>query len=162
MQKEGGFYLAKSKHLDLCRDKPKYPTKKLKMTLGLPTSINHMYINTPGGGKRLNSTAEKYVRDARAQINLAMKEQGWRKSFDNTWYYLDMVVYMPDLRKRDSHNMLKLLLDTLEGFAFHDDYFIMPQIHSVEYDKENPRIEVVIRPQTENERRKALKKVAEA
>lgn len=153
--------MAKKKHIDLCRDKPKYPTKKLKLTLGIPTSINHMYVNTPNGGKRLNKSAEDYMRTARAKILMEMEEQGWKKCFDNTWYYLDMIVYMPDLRKRDSHNMLKLLLDTLEGLAFVDDYFIMPMIHSVEYDKENPRIEVIIRPQRESDRKKALKFVCD-
>lgn len=145
---------------DLKRDKPKYPNKKLELTLGIPLSINHMYVNTRGGGKRLSKKAEDYVRCARAQINLAIEEQGWRKCYENIWYYLDIVMYMPDLRIRDSHNTLKLLLDTMEGLAFENDYFVMPRINAVEYDKLNPRIEVVLRPQKENHRNKAITNVA--
>lgn len=145
---------------DLKRDTPKCPNKQLELTLGIPLSINHMYVNTRGGGKRLSKKAEDYVRCARAQINLAIEEQGWRKCYEDIWYYLDIVMYMPDLRVRDSHNTLKLLLDTMEGLAFENDYFVMPNIQAVEYDKLNPRIEVILRPQKESERKKVLQKFA--
>lgn len=141
---------------DVYRDKPKHPTKKLKLSLSLPPSINHMYYNTRGGGKRLTKQAEDYQRRSRALLNLAIEEQRWIKQQKSTWYYIDLVFYMPDRRVRDSHNMLKLLLDVMQGIVYDNDYYALPRIQSVEYDKENPRVEVLIAPQSHNNRERGL------
>ena len=145
------------KNNDLYRDKPTYPKKKLRLTLDLPLSINHMYYNAPGGGKNLTAKALRYVRDSRAYMNAVIRDTKWIKQCNSTWYYLDMVVYMPDRRVRDSHNLLKLLLDTMEGIIYTNDYYVMPCIKAVEYDKSNPRLELILRPQTEKERQDILK-----
>jgi len=144
---------------DLYRDKPLYPTKRLKMSLPLPPSVNHMYYNTRNGGKRLTGKAENYIRKSRALINAAIEEQNWIEQSPSTWYYLDLVFFMPDRKIRDSHNMLKLLLDVMEGIVYKNDYYVCPRIQSVEYDKENPRIELCITPQTNSARTKALQLV---
>lgn len=138
------------------RDKPKYPTKKLKISLDLPPSINHMYYNTKGGGKRLTKKAEDYTRRSRSLINLAIEKQNWIKQKTSTWYYIDLIFFMPDRRVRDSHNMLKLLLDIMQGIVYENDYYVMPRIQAVEYDKENPRVEVYITSQSKNTRMKKL------
>lgn len=117
-----------------------------------------MYHNTRGGGKRLTKKAQDYIRVSRAKINAAIEEVMWTKQTNATWYYLDMVIYMPDRRVRDSHNMTKLLLDTLEGLCFKNDYYVMPRIQSVEYDKDNPRVEIILKPQNKTERGKTLQK----
>ena len=118
-----------------------------------------MYYNTRNGGKRLTSKAEKYIRESRALINVAIEEQNWVKQKKYTWFYIDLVFFFPDKRIRDSHNMLKLLLDVMQGAIYENDYFVMPRIQSVEYDKDNPRIEICIIPQTNSERTKALQLV---
>lgn len=141
---------------DVYRDKPKYPNKKIYITLPIPPSVNHMYFNTKSGGKRLTQKAENYIRESRSLINLAIEEQRWLKQDKSTWYYIDLVFFMPDRRIRDSHNTLKLLLDVMQGIIFDNDYYAMPRIQSVEYDKENPRLEICIFPQSENSRDKAL------
>lgn len=115
-----------------------------------------MYYNTRNGGKRLTSKAENYIRESRAIINVAIEEQNWIKQSNCTWFYADLVYFMPDRRIRDSHNMLKLLLDVMEKIVYHNDYYVMPRIQSVEYDNDNPRIEICIIPQTNSERTKAL------
>lgn len=142
---------------DLYRDKPKFPNKKLRMTLDLPISVNSMYVNTRSGGKRLSKLAETYMCKTKAMVNAYICDSGWKKQCDSTWYYLDIVAYMPDRKVRDSHNLLKLLLDALEGLAYHNDYYVLPLIHSVEYDPLNPRLELILRPQTTKERDKVLK-----
>ena len=53
-----------------------------------------------------------------------------------------MWFFMPDKRKRDSHNTLKILLDAMEGFVYENDFYVMPRIQEVAYDKENPRVEI--------------------
>jgi len=142
---------------DLYRDKPQYPNKKLRITLPLPPSINHMYYNLKKGGKKLTPKAEEYVRDSRALINLAIDEQKWIKQKHATWYYIDLVFYMPDRRVRDSHNMLKLLLDVMQGIVYKNDYYVLPRIQSVEYDTEDPRVEVCVIPQTNTARDKGIR-----
>lgn len=145
---------------DVYRVEPKKPNQKLKLTVGLPLSINHMYYNTRGGGKRLTKLAEQYVANTRAYINAAIIDSKYKCEDKCVWHYIDMIVYMPDRMVRDSHNMLKLLLDTMEGVAFNNDYYILPRILSVEYDKDNPRLELIMKPQTKVERAKALKEMA--
>lgn len=141
---------------DLYRDAPRFPKKKLRLSLPLPPSINHMYMNTSHGGKRLTKHAENYVRVSRSLINLEIENQNWKKQNKSTWLYIDLVFYMPDKRIRDSHNMLKLLLDVMQDIVFDNDYYVMPNIKAVEYDKQNPRVEVKIYPQSESNRQKAL------
>lgn len=144
---------------DLYRDKPKNPNKFLKLCLPLPPSVNSLHMNTKNGGRRLTKRAEHYIRDSRALINQAIEEQKWLKQPKNTWFYIDLVFFMPDRRVRDSHNMLKLLLDVMQGIVYDNDYYVMPRIQSVEFDLRNPRVEAHITPQTENNRDKGLKTV---
>ena len=116
-----------------------------------------MYIHTRNGGKILTRTAQNYIRDARALINLAIDEQIWLKQEYAVWYYIDLVFYMPDRRIRDSHNMLKLLLDVMQDVIFDNDYYVMPRIQSVEYDGGNPRVEISITPQTNSHRTRSVR-----
>ena len=138
---------------DLYRDKPERPNQKLRLTLPITPSINNMYI---GKTKKLNKRATSYIRDCRSKIHQTIEDEGWLSEGNSVWMYVDVVVFMPDRKIRDSHNMIKLLMDLLEGICFHNDYFACPRIMSVEYDKGNPRLEIIIRPQREADRRKAL------
>jgi len=119
-----------------------------------------MYVNTKHGGHRLNKRAEEYVRTSKALTHLAVEEQKWVQQKKHVWYYADLFFYMPDRGLRDSHNMIKLLFDMMEDIAFHNDYYVMPRIQLVEYDKQNPRVEVYITTQKERERNKWLKFLA--
>lgn len=142
---------------DLPRVKPASVNKSLSIALPVPPSVNAIYYNTRGGGRRLTKKAEHYIRDARAQINQAIEEQFWETQQKGVWLYVDLVFYFPDRRRRDSHNCLKILLDTLESIVYVDDMYVMPRIQSVEYDKDNPRVELRITAQTRNNREKGLK-----
>lgn len=144
---------------DLKRKVVKRKTRQLKMTLPIPPSVNSIYYNTRGGGRRLKAGAERYIRDVRALCNLFVEEQGWEKKTDATWLYVDMVFYFPDLRTRDSHNCLKILLDAMESIVFQNDYFVLPRIMSVELCRNNPRVEIKVYDQTESERLKTIKNV---
>ena len=136
---------------DLFIDKAKYPHKKLYVNLPICPSINHMYY---GKTKTLTSRAKRYIMEASALIRLAIEEQKWCVDEGDAWMYLDMIVYMPDRKIRDSHNMLKLMLDIFQGLAFTNDYFVCPRIQGVEYDVENPRIETCLSYQTDKDRKK--------
>lgn len=142
---------------DLNRDKPTNPNKKLRITLPLPPSVNHMYIHLKRGGKKLTKQAEEYVLISRTYIKKAINNQQWIFQNKATWYYIDLVFFMPDRRIRDSHNMLKLLLDVMQGLVYKNDYYVLPRIQSVEYDKEEPRVEICVIPQTDNSRKKGIR-----
>lgn len=145
------------KEKDLYRKRPNTFGKSLKLSLPLPPSVNSIYFNTRGGGRRLTKKAENYIRDVRALANMECENQRWTKQGKYVWLYMDLVFYFPDRRRRDSHNMLKVLLDALESIVYEDDMYVMPRIQSVEYDDEDPRVELCVTPQTRNNREKGLK-----
>lgn len=126
------------------------------MSVPIPPSVNHIYYNTKGGGKRLTRLAETYVARVRALAHQKIEEQGWEKSKKGEWIYMDLAFYFPDKRVRDSHNCLKILLDALQGVVFEDDYTIVPRIHLVELDRANPRTVISFEPQSYDERQNYL------
>ena len=142
---------------DLYREAPKHSNKTLKLTLPIAPSVNSLHVNVRGGGRRLTSKAQNYIRDSKALINMATEDQRWIIPKRNMWLYVDLVFFMPDRRIRDSHNCLKLLLDVMQGPVYENDYYVLPRIQSVEYDPANPRIEVQVSYQTNNNRQKGLK-----
>ena len=135
---------------DLNRDMPKYPNQKIKFTLPVPPSVNHMYINA-GRGKRLNREATQYIKTAQNICKKAIKQQNWKRDKEHVWYVMDLYYYFPDKMRRDSHNTLKILTDCLEGLLYSDDYYLLPRIQYVTLDRENPRLEIVYYPQEGND-----------
>lgn len=140
---------------DLPREESTRPNKRLYLSLPLPPSVNHMYVNVKGG-RKLTGKSEKYIKISKALINDAIYDQRWNKENKAVWLYVDCVFYMPDRRIRDSHNMLKLLLDVMQDTIFENDYYAMPRIQSVEYDPLNPRVEVAISTQHKISREKGI------
>ena len=140
--------MAKVEVKDLVRVKPKHPKQTLHLTLPVPPSNNAIYYNVRGGGRRLTARAQNYIRDSRASINDQLVRTKWVKPGIGEWMYLDLAFYFPDKRIRDSHNCLKILMDVLETIVYDNDYNVMPRIQFVEYDKENPRVEMYFTYQT--------------
>ena len=132
---------------DLERDIPKYPNQVLTLTIKVPPSVNHMYIHKKNGQKILTSTAKQYIKTIQDLCKKEIKKQNWKKDKESVWYVMDMYFYFQDKRKRDSHNCLKLLMDSLEGLLFTNDYFVLPRIQYVTLDRENPRVEIIFYPQ---------------
>ena len=132
---------------DLERDIPKYPNQVLTLTIKVPPSVNHMYIHKRNGQKILTSTAKQYIKTIQDLCKKEIKKQSWKKDKESVWYVMDMYFYFQDKRKRDSHNCLKLLMDSLEGLLFTNDYFVLPRIQYVTLDRENPRVEIIFYPQ---------------
>ena len=132
---------------DLERDIPKYPNQVLTLTIKVPPSVNHMYIHKKNGQKILTNTAKQYIKTIQDLCKKEIKKQNWKKDKESVWYVMDMYFYFQDKRKRDSHNCLKLLMDSLEGLLFTNDYFVLPRIQYVTLDRENPRVEIIFYPQ---------------
>ena len=95
----------------------------------------------------MTNTAKQYIKTIQDLCKKEIKKQNWKKDKESVWYVMDMYFYFQDKRKRDSHNCLKLLMDSLEGLLFTNDYFILPRIQYVTLDRENPRVEIIFYPQ---------------
>lgn len=130
----------------LYKDEPKYPNQRVKIVLPFPPSQNHMYFTAKNGSRILKDTAKKYFANAQKICIKAIKKQGWKEDLDSVWYYADMVFYMPDKRKRDTHNTLKITLDAMEKIVYPNDYYVLPRIQDVHLDVKNPRVIITIYP----------------
>lgn len=111
---------------------------------GVPPSVNHMYVNAYHGKRArrvLTPIAEAWKVEIIVRTNTWRKQNNWNTANDKTivrfWFY------WPDKRKRDTHNMLKLLLDCFEdALIYSNDKYALPQIMDYDVDQDNPRVEV--------------------
>jgi Holliday junction resolvase RusA-like endonuclease len=139
-----------------------------KVTLPLPPSSNHAYVRRAknywkNGKKRrrvmdvLSDRAQAWMADARDK---ALEAVGDWECPDKTKVVVEVMVRWPDRRRRDCHNLSKLLCDALEGSVVKDDRYILLrfmdfEVYRGEYanlnflryvdfelDRENPRVEV--------------------
>ena len=128
---------------------------ELRLTLPLPPSQNHAYrrhtvtYNADGRTKHrtmnvLTKKADRWQSDAHDAAYQEMCRTGWTCP-QGEKVTVDIVVLWPDKRRRDTHNLLKLLMDALEGVAYDDDRWALPRILDFDYDRADPRVEVVVR-----------------
>jgi len=121
------------------------------VTLPLPPSSNHIYVRRAkvyfkGGKKKrrvmdvLSTRAQEWMADARDRAVSAM---GPWVATDKVKVVVECKVYWPDRRRRDCHNLSKLLCDALEGAVCKDDQYMLLRYMDFELDKDNPRVEVV-------------------
>jgi hypothetical protein len=135
--------------VDLPREKPKHPRQVLYLTVPVPPSVNHCFMNIRGGGKRLTKDAERWMYKTKASVLAQMEDQGFKEEEKDVWWVVEMTFYFPDLRIRDNHNTFKVLFDSIEGTFFHNDYFILPRVMGCLLDRENPRLEIKAYPMKE-------------
>ena len=126
-------------------------SQMIKLTLPLPPSINHSHITTKSGQRVPSSITKKYMKNARQMIWLHIYENiiplPLLPLFEfDAKVYIDLVIYFPDNKRRDTHNLLKILLDSLEGIIYKDDKMALPRIMDFIVDKKNPRVEIMIYP----------------
>ena len=98
------------------------------------------------------------MQDVGLLTSSAIREQGYKMEEEGVWLIVELKYYYPDLRRRDCHNMHKLVIDGLESLAFKDDRWVLVQDKFVGLDKDNPRIEVTIRPMNYNSAMKEVEK----
>lgn len=111
---------------------------------GFFPSVNHIYVNTKYGGKKLKPAAEALFSKWQWLAKEWAMKNNW--SFEKTEkIVLEMTLYYPDHVKRDSHNVIKLLLDALQGILYDNDYYALPRIQNfhVLKEKNESRIEIV-------------------
>jgi Holliday junction resolvase RusA-like endonuclease len=101
----------------------------------------------PGRGHVLTT---RYRRGKEAAYLLVMSQvKAPRPVFPVEAVQVSLDFFVPDKRRRDPTNLLKGLLDALEGVVYSDD----KQIEALSWrkgalDRENPRVEITISPLT--------------
>jgi len=131
---------------DLKREFPKHPRQTLKFIVPVPPTQNQAFYK---GHRGVKPHAKLWMRQANAHILKVIEDTKWKFEGEEVWFYIDMVFYFPDKRYRDNHNCFKIGFDGFEGTFNKNDYYFMPRVHGCYLDRENPRLEVVIRAQTE-------------
>lgn len=131
---------------DLIRIAPKHPKQELKLILPMAVSVNHLYM-FKNGKRFMTKKGEKYMRDVFIIAEEVVKKKKYKIEQEGVWLVAELKFYYPDKRVRDCHNQHKLIMDSLEGVAFHNDRWVMVRDMHVELDKEFPRVEVRIYPE---------------
>jgi crossover junction endodeoxyribonuclease RusA len=129
---------------DLYRVMPERPHATLNMVLPLAPSVNHAY-KIVRGRKVMSAQAKQYIALVHKVVTEIKAKECYIPEKENVWLVCEITYYFPDRRQRDSHNMIKILMDALEGVAFVNDRCVMIQEQDVLYDKHNPRLEILLR-----------------
>lgn len=130
---------------DLKRVQPKYPNQVFTTTIPLAISVNHLYMFVKG--KRfMTKKGQMYMKQVWKIVEEDVKSQKYLMEQEGVWLVAELTFYFPDLRKRDCHNMHKLVMDSLEHICFVDDRWVLVRDMHVGLDKKNPRIEVKLYP----------------
>lgn len=127
---------------------------RFRVTLPLPPSSNHMYVRRyksyfKNGKKKkrlmnvLSDRAQEWMSDAGDRCIEAMADCGWECRPLKQKVVVELRVWWPDKRKRDVHNLHKLLADCLQGRVCDDDQWMLMRDVDFSYDKGHARVEVV-------------------
>lgn len=127
----------------------------LRLTLPLPPSVNHCYRNVlrvyrDPAGKLHRQRRRVLTRDAQLWHNTAHRDAtraadraGWETQPNGVKVYHRLMFYWPDRRRRDTHNLHKLLFDALEGALYADDAWALVDGEDFDVDRADPRLEIV-------------------
>ena len=69
--------------------------------------------------------SEKYMKDVMQIVTHAVEQQNYQIEEEGVWLIAELTFYFPDKRRRDCHNMHKLIMDSLECVAFVDDRWVL-------------------------------------
>ena len=130
---------------DLKRLAPKYPNQELNVIIPLGVSVNHLYM-FKRGKKFMTKKGQDYMQKVMMIVDSAVKSQKYKLEEEGVWMICELTYYYPDLRRRDGHNMHKIILDSLEHVAFKEDRWVLVRDMFIGLDRHNPRIEVKIKP----------------
>jgi crossover junction endodeoxyribonuclease RusA len=120
-----------------------------RLVLPLPPSQNQIYqVVRRGrrGGRALIALTPQAVAwraAARTHAQAWAAQVGWRPT-THTKVKVAIWVWWPNPRRRDPANLLKLLLDALEGVVYDDDRWALPQIVDFAVDPQAPRVELAV------------------
>lgn len=124
---------------------------ELRLTIPPAPSVNAMYFTTKFGKRVRTKKAKEWFEEAEAITRKAIEEQGWKKT-EGQKVVVNVLTMWGDNRRRDTNNLSKSLADMLEHAGVYDDD-CHALVRYIDYgvDKENPRVEMVIRPFTKKD-----------
>ena len=103
-----------------------------------------MYFTTRTGQRILKKEAKEWIANTQRITKEACEQQGWSKVCGKK-IIMEITTYWKDKRRHDVHNGIKITADAIEGIAYDDDKWVLPRYIDFDVDKENPRLEIVIR-----------------
>lgn len=118
----------------------------IKITLDIPPSVNHCYVNIAGQrkGRKLTEAAKNWKLLAGYEANQAKQKQGWIYPGKDEKIVLLLWAFWPDRRPRDMNNCHKLLPDALENVLFENDKNVLVRDMDFSFDAKRPRLEIVV------------------
>ena len=107
-------------------------------SLPFPPSVNHYWVRNKNGGLRVSAEGKTYRERVMWKLNRAMRQplQGMLA--------VDILVDMPDKRRRDLDNLLKALLDSLTAAGVWIDDSQIADLRIRKSDKVGGCVEVTI------------------
>ena len=121
----------------------------IKLVLPLPPSVNEylgyrvVYINGRAISQPFETNiAKEYKTYIKNLVHRELKKQSWECLDKEHYINVDLVYYLNKKRK-DSHNLEKVLFDALMGAGLYpDDDILLPRTTNIYIDKYNPRVEL--------------------
>lgn len=125
---------------------------ELRLTVPIAPSVNAMYFTTKFGKRVRTKKAKEWFEEAEAITRKAIEEQGWKKT-EGQKVVVNVLTMWGDKRRRDTNNLSKSLADMLEhAGVYDDDFYALIRYIDFGIDKDNPRMEMIIKPFTKKER----------
>ena len=123
----------------------------LRFRVPVPPSVNHSHRTyTTKTGRRMRvptKQAGDWTAQARDAAYVAAKASGWVCPCGEK-VIVELTVYWPYRRRRDTNNCHKLLCDAIEGIAFDDDRWALVRDLDFDVDRDDPRVEVAVKRMT--------------
>lgn len=119
--------------------------QELRLTLDLPASVNSIYGTNRFGAFYLKKHGRDYKTKMTKYIIKEVKKQGWTKTLENEFVYMDETIYF-NRKGRDADNIKKLQQDCITDTdcVWSDDALCLPRTERIYIDKDSPRVEIVM------------------
>lgn len=123
----------------------------LHLITPLPPSVNAMYFTTKYGKRVRTAKAKAWFEEAEAITQKEIEKQGWKRTEEQK-VIVEVLTMWGDKRRRDTNNLSKSLADMLEhAGVYDDDCHALIRYIDYDVDKDNPRVEMVVRPFTKKD-----------
>ncbi len=114
---------------------------RLILSAPLPPSLNNAYTTGRDGKRHLSAQAREY----KQEVRWIMLAEGARAKCPEPPFSFYVHLRLPDKRRRDASNAVKILEDAIFGQLGHDDSLVL-DLHVFKYiDRKNPGVTVEIR-----------------
>ena len=98
----------------------------------LPPSVNHYFKRSKNGRLYLDAEARAFVELAKVCAKQAAKRARWKVLPAGNFFYLVIGFEFANRRFADPNNMLKILIDALQGILFENDKWCLPMVAKAE------------------------------